>query len=595
MSTRSEVRLGAGEVESGEIYTTTASLFVDNSTLQPRSTLHGTSSVYSEPTPQAIADQARSRRKVAYPQSHVKAASTPAQGAGADGRTRYPMREDQQPLVEGREGVQRRVYGESGQPCVPAVTSRVPVDQQPTGSRPHSARSNASVEELSFDVELQRHQIEQQRYQITQQRQEMEQQRQQITELRKAVDLLLKLQLEAQKESTGDRPATPPVSRPVPPPVQPGQVPWDTSVAAVDAWLAKMGRGDIPKPVPEHYKVTRFGDERDIMSPLRFADLPEPSGFRPPVTSSRIRPVSGPLTPSPPVAESKTRAFFPEKYHGTTPLSEYLVHFELCAELNGWDATDKARYLAVSLRGQAQRLLGTLHWDTVRDYAALVGALQERFGIEGQQEIFLAELQAKMKEPKETYQELGDNVARLVSKAYPTATTDTLRVLTVQHFLRAITDRELRMHVKLRKPTSVRNAVLFAIEFEAIQKSDRQDTVRPQQVRQVQEEQGAMSDEEVVKPKKRSSKPTAKVQQVSTGPSSEEQMAKLIRDLEAKLAMKDQATKPRKPKVPLEQVRCYRCRQMGHYASRCEASIDEVKAQQENFRRRNKDSAQGNE
>ena len=90
-------------------------------------------------------------------------------------------------------------------------------------------------------------------------------------------------------------------------------------------------------------------------------------------------------------------------------------------KINGWNDREKAKYLAVSLRGPAQRLLSTIEKTKIRDYDAIVSALEERFGTEGQSAIYMAQLQSKVKGEKENFQELSENVAKLVSRAYPTA------------------------------------------------------------------------------------------------------------------------------------------------------------------------------
>jgi hypothetical protein len=50
----------------------------------------------------------------------------------------------------------------------------------------------------------------------------------------------------------------------------------------------------------------------------------------------------------------------PDKFDGSTSWSDFKSHFEICAELNGWTTTEKDMYLAVTLRGRAQSVLGSL-------------------------------------------------------------------------------------------------------------------------------------------------------------------------------------------------------------------------------------------
>ena len=120
-----------------------------------------------------------------------------------------------------------------------------------------------------------------------------------------------------------------------------------------------------------------------------------PSVFSPP-----FRPCPGPVPAS--KGDQRRRILLPEKYHGTSPLNEYQVHFEMCAVMNRWSDADKAKYLAVCLRGQAQSLLGSLQQSQLSDYTSLVDALQERFGLAGLTEIFMAELQSPSRPRKHT-------------------------------------------------------------------------------------------------------------------------------------------------------------------------------------------------
>ena len=43
----------------------------------------------------------------------------------------------------------------------------------------------------------------------------------------------------------------------------------------------------------------------------------------------------------------------PSKYDGSTPYEDYVVQFEMVAELNDWNEKSKAHFLAGSLNGSA--------------------------------------------------------------------------------------------------------------------------------------------------------------------------------------------------------------------------------------------------
>ena len=255
--------------------------------------------------------------------------------------------------------------------------------------------------------------------------------------------------------------------------------------------------------------------------------------------------------------------FIPDKYQGHTSLSDYLIHFEMCTEINGWNDREKAKYLAVSLRGPAQRLLSTIEKTKIRDYDAIVSALEERFGTEGQSAIYMAQLQSKVKGEKENFQELSENVAKLVSRAYPTAPGDMVKILTLQHFIEAVPNRELRTKLKLQKLKNVREAVLYSIEYEAIENSEQSNSGQKRPVREVKTE--GKDDHEGntgKKANKGAAGSNASIESVT------DNLTKMIAKLEEKLAKMDKGQK--RPKIPLEEVRCYNCNNMGHYASKCD-------------------------
>ena len=415
-------------------------------------------------------------------------------------------------------------------------------------------------------------------------------------------------------------PSIPPVQRPSREGTPPG-VGRKRPSPDLDRWLDNMLHGDIRKDVPlrRQPSMDTLVDGREeeprkglpkqhlpsppaVQSLPRYHDLPATSAaFKPQLASSRgptefrdvveprasaftqpIRPQPVSLQTIPSSREGSRRTVIPDKYHGTSPLQEYLVHFELCADLNGWTVEEKAKFLGVSLRGAAQSLL--IPGRSGYSYREIVAALQERFGLEGQTEIFMAELQSLTKGSKESYQELADKITRLVARAYPTASYDTMRVLSVQAFIKALTNKELRMRIKLMKPSSIREAVIAAIEYEAIERAEQTGAPpRHEKLRKINEKPSGER-----KPKAQAPAPQPMVQQV--GPSASGGLSPEIRDFILQefgnIRRSSGDAKPKR-RVPLDQVTCYRCSKKGHYASSCRADNTVVdKNEQERAQRR---------
>jgi hypothetical protein len=77
----------------------------------------------------------------------------------------------------------------------------------------------------------------------------------------------------------------------------------------------------------------------------------------------------------------------PATYDGKGPWLDYKSHFDACSEINHWSDKEKGLYLAVSLRGQAQGVLGNLPLESRQDFKELVKSLEERFSPSNQTEL----------------------------------------------------------------------------------------------------------------------------------------------------------------------------------------------------------------
>lgn len=105
----------------------------------------------------------------------------------------------------------------------------------------------------------------------------------------------------------------------------------------------------------------------------------------------------------------------PDKFDGSTSWNDYLIHFEMCATINRWTEAEMASHLAVCLRGDAQAVLGDMSYFKRTDFQSLRNILNQRFGQDGQTELFKAQLRAKVKGLTEGYAELAHSVRRLVN------------------------------------------------------------------------------------------------------------------------------------------------------------------------------------
>ena len=161
-----------------------------------------------------------------------------------------------------------------------------------------------------------------------------------------------------------------------------------------------------------------------------------------------------PLSPSPYHQLSQQREkphVRPSPDNGSTSWEDYKARFELVANLNQWDTRTKAAYLAVSLSGEAQAVLGDLDKTQRTSYTDLVAALDSRFGTSNR-----TEMSRVSRKPEETLPELAQAIQCLTRQAYPDATVSLRESISKDQFIEALADPELRWKVHEAKAVTLR-------------------------------------------------------------------------------------------------------------------------------------------
>ncbi|KAK3603895.1 hypothetical protein CHS0354_042905 [Potamilus streckersoni] len=113
-----------------------------------------------------------------------------------------------------------------------------------------------------------------------------------------------------------------------------------------------------------------------------------------------------------------SKYYKPATYDGLTHWQDYLLHFELLAEINQWDEHQKALELATSLRGAAQRVLSDILPDMRKTYRSLINALEARFEPGKLLELYRAHSKSRLRKKDEPSHRISTG---LVILAYPTA------------------------------------------------------------------------------------------------------------------------------------------------------------------------------
>ena len=164
----------------------------------------------------------------------------------------------------------------------------------------------------------------------------------------------------------------------------------------------------------------------------------------------------------------------PQNYDGSSDFEEFLCQFEITCEINAWKYKEKSLYLANCLTGEARSLLNELDSDGRRDYDTLIERLKNRFGSVNRSEIYRTQLKSRTRNKGETIQELAQAIKKLVRQAYPGVNKDVIETLSLDNFIDAITDSDIRMRVRELSPKSLEEAEQICVRLEAYKIADKQ-------------------------------------------------------------------------------------------------------------------------
>ncbi|CAG2194550.1 unnamed protein product [Mytilus edulis] len=162
----------------------------------------------------------------------------------------------------------------------------------------------------------------------------------------------------------------------------------------------------------------------------------------------------------------------PATYDGQGSFIDYKSHFDACSSINGWTETEKGLYLAVSLRGQAQGVLGNLPTDKRQAFKDLVRSLEERFSPANQTELYRTQLRERRQKASESLPELGQDIRRLANLSYPTAPNDVRETLAKEQFIDGLMSVDMRLRIKQARPSDLNDAIRHAVELEAFDKAE---------------------------------------------------------------------------------------------------------------------------
>ena len=219
---------------------------------------------------------------------------------------------------------------------------------------------------------------------------------------------------------------------------------------------------DVYVPLPTSIRVPRSARQISSIGGADRAPSPRRTGSR-----------SSPVTDPPQSVPRPKNLMKPATYDGTGLWNDYLSHFESVSLMNHWTDLEKGLYLAASLRGQAQGVLGNQATGDRQNYQKLVQALQDRFAPSNQTELYRAQLRERRQKASETLPEMGQEIRRLTNLAYPTASSELKEVLATEQFLDGLFDPEMRLKIKQARPVNPNDAIQRAVELEAFSRAEQ--------------------------------------------------------------------------------------------------------------------------
>eukprot|EP00731_Ephydatia_muelleri_P032795 Em0024g339a len=160
----------------------------------------------------------------------------------------------------------------------------------------------------------------------------------------------------------------------------------------------------------------------------------------------------------------------PETFSGEsgTKWDEWINHFHSCVDVNNWTKDeDRLKWVRVRLVGKAQTAFQRLGEDERSDYSKCVGALKRRFDPDSKRTLKVVELQYRKKEKGEDWASFGDALRLLADSAYPELKEKARECLALNQFLSQLNNPQVAFGVKQKRPQTVDEAALAAMELES--------------------------------------------------------------------------------------------------------------------------------
>ncbi len=171
------------------------------------------------------------------------------------------------------------------------------------------------------------------------------------------------------------------------------------------------------------------------------------------------------------VAKTPKPIVMPDCFHGgdDDDWECWFQNFSDCADINGWDNALKLKFLAVRMKGMAQRVYMDLDLASKADFDSLSEALATRFRSTTDQELYKSQFLSRHREAGEALPKLGNAIRVLAGKAYSEVPGKIRDELARDQFIRALDNGKLVLELRHHLPKTLDDAIRVAIEWENVE------------------------------------------------------------------------------------------------------------------------------
>ena len=155
------------------------------------------------------------------------------------------------------------------------------------------------------------------------------------------------------------------------------------------------------------------------------------------------------------VRPAKRKEIEAQRFNGKESVVDYLREFELTANRNSWDDSDKASALLCALDGIARSILSEIDSDDENNYSLIKELLLKRFGPTLHTEVHEQALRDLRLTRGQPIRELATEVTCLAKLAYRDFEKLARGCLSTDSLINAICDEDAIFYIKDKNPTSI--------------------------------------------------------------------------------------------------------------------------------------------